>query len=105
EQLSDEDRVLLQAVARVVLTDSSESLAEQVERRAPAERKVPRFVPTRSIVAEKMQPRPPRELVFFNGLGGFTPDGREYVVTLEPGQVTPAPWANVVASAQIGTVI
>jgi cyclic beta-1,2-glucan glucanotransferase len=105
EQFSDEDRVLLQAVARVVLTDSSESLAEQVERRAPAERKVPRLAHTRSIVAERPPPRPPRELVFFNSLGGFTPDGREYVITLAPGQFTPAPWANVVASAQIGTVI
>ena len=49
--------------------------------------------------------RPPRERVFFNGLGGFTPDGREYVITLAPGQTTPAPWANVLANAQIGTVV
>ena len=31
---------------------------------------------------------------FSNGLGGFTPDGREYVVTLAPGQTTPAPWVE-----------
>lgn len=105
EQLSEEDRILLQTVARVVLTDSSETLAEQVERRAPAERKIPRFSVTRSIVAENPRPLQSRERVFFNGLGGFTPDGREYVITLAPGQVTPAPWANVLASAQIGTVI
>ena len=35
EQLSEEDRVLLQTVARAILTDSAETLAEQVERRAP----------------------------------------------------------------------
>ena len=46
-----------------------------------------------------------RERIFCNGLGGFTPDGREYVVTLEPGQSTPAPWANVIASPHIGTVV
>jgi cellobiose phosphorylase len=105
EQLSEEDRILLQTVARVVLTDSSETLAEQVERRAPAERKIARFSATRSIFAESPRPPQQREHVFFNGLGGFTPDGREYVITLAPGQVTPAPWANVLASAQIGTVI
>ena len=48
---------------------------------------------------------PPRERVFFNGLGGFTPDGREYVISLAPGQTTPAPWTNVLANAHIGTVI
>jgi len=48
---------------------------------------------------------PPRERIFFNGLGGFTPDGREYVISLKAGQTTPAPWANVLANAQIGTVV
>ncbi|PKO66159.1 MAG: cyclic beta 1-2 glucan synthetase, partial [Betaproteobacteria bacterium HGW-Betaproteobacteria-17] len=43
--------------------------------------------------------------IFSNGLGGFTPDGHEYVVTLEPGQTTPVPWANVIASPHIGTVV
>ena len=37
EQMSEEDRVLLQTVARVVLTDSRGTLAEQVERRGRAE--------------------------------------------------------------------
>ncbi|MGD0061207.1 MAG: glucoamylase family protein [Verrucomicrobiia bacterium] len=105
EQLTEEDRVLLQTVARVILTDSAETLAEQVERQAPIKRKIPRFVPTRSPFLIAAPAPPPRELIFFNGLGGFTPDGREYVVTLAPGQTTPAPWANVLANSQIGTVI
>jgi cyclic beta-1,2-glucan synthetase len=105
EQLSEEDRILLQTVARVVLTDSSETLAEQVERRAPTERKIPRLSPRKSIADGSPRPPQQRDRLFFNGLGGFTPDGREYVITLGPGQITPAPWANVLASAQIGTVI
>jgi cellobiose phosphorylase len=40
-----------------------------------------------------------------NGIGGFTPDGREYVITTTPGRVTPAPWVNVLANAQFGSVI
>jgi cellobiose phosphorylase len=55
--------------------------------------------------AEPAQPLPARERIFWNGLGGVTPDGREYVVTLEPGQSTPAPWVNVIASPHIGTVV
>src|SRR5207245_411269 len=48
---------------------------------------------------------PRRDLTFFNGLGGFTPDGHEYVIRIEPGQVTPAPWVNVLANPHFGTVI
>ena len=44
----------------------------------------------------------PRDLEFFNGLGGFAADGREYVTLLGPGQATPAPWINVIANPGFG---
>jgi len=105
EELSEEDRVLFQTVARVVLSDSAETLAEQVQRRAPAERLPSRLAVELKPAVEPVHPLAVRERIFCNGLGGFTPDGREYVVTLEPGQNTPAPWANVIASPHIGTVV
>ena len=105
EQLKEEDRVLLQTVARVILTDTTETLADQVGRQPQAERKVPLFTPTRPALPISQTTPADRERIFFNGLGGFTPDGREYVITLPRGQVTPAPWANVLANSQIGTVI
>jgi len=105
EQLTEEDRVLLQTVARVILTDSAETLAEQVERRATIQPRIARFIPTRSMLPATTSAPETRERVFFNGLGGFTTDGREYVTTLAPGQTTPAPWVNVLANSQIGTVI
>jgi len=105
EELSEEDRVLFQTVARVVLTDTVETLTEQVQRRAPAERLPGALEPSRQVAAEAIEPLLPRDTVFHNGLGGFTRDGREYVISLEPGQTTPAPWANVIASPFIGTVV
>ncbi|MGD8592777.1 MAG: glucoamylase family protein, partial [Gammaproteobacteria bacterium] len=105
EELSEEDRVLFQTVARVVLSDSAETLAEQVQRRAPAERLPSRLAVALQPAIEPVHPLPVRERIFSNGLGGFTPDGREYVVTIEPGQNTPAPWVNVIASPHIGTVV
>ena len=45
---------------------------------------------------------PPPALEFFNGLGGFADDGKEYVTVLGPGQSTPAPWLNVVANHAFG---
>ncbi|HEV3192904.1 MAG TPA: protein ndvB, partial [Polyangiaceae bacterium] len=44
----------------------------------------------------------PQELEFFNGLGGFAADGREYVTLLGPGLATPAPWINVIANPDFG---
>src|SRR5204862_5913191 len=38
------------------------------------------------------------DLSFFNGLGGFNPEGREYVTVIGEGQWTPAPWLNVVSN-------
>ena len=42
------------------------------------------------------------DLEFFNGLGGFAANGREYVTILGAGQVTPAPWINVISNASFG---
>jgi len=105
EELSEDERVLFQTVARVVFTDTAEALVEQVERRVSRERVSDLLEPSQHAAAEPVYPLAARERIFFNGLGGFTPDGREYVVTLEPGQSTPAPWANVIASPHIGTVV
>lgn len=105
EELSEDERVLFQSVARVVFSDTAETLIEQVDRRVSAERESDLLAPAVKSAAEPVTPLPPRERIFCNGVGGFTPDGREYVITLEPGQCTQAPWANVIASPHIGTVV
>lgn len=105
EELTEDERVLLQTVARVVYKNIATTMVAQVERRISPERLSDRLVPVQQPVVEVVQPLLPRQRIFCNGLGGFTPDGREYVITLEPGQNTPAPWANVIASPHIGTVV
>ncbi len=107
EQISNEDRILFQSVARVIITDSRGTLAAQLNRHVPAKTSVARLLPTRTqnFDVPTTANLPYRKLIFFNGLGGFTPDGREYVITLASGQVTPAPWVNVLANPQFGTVV
>ncbi|HSW40919.1 MAG TPA: glucoamylase family protein [Patescibacteria group bacterium] len=102
EQLSTEDRTLLQAAARAVLLSRRGSLADQVIRLERPERIAPPEAPpgSRQTRSEAAAPRP--ELEFFNGLGGFADGGREYVTILGPGQSTPAPWLNVIANASFG---
>ena len=43
--------------------------------------------------------------MFANGLGGFTPDGREYILTLRGSERPPAPWSNVLANPDFGCLI
>jgi cellobiose phosphorylase len=105
EQIPNDDRVLLQSAARIVLDDEKGTLAEQMEHRSVLEPLVPALPVTRSRSADFPAPLPQRETIFPNGLGGFTKDGREYVITLQPGQMTPAPWVNVLANPNFGTVV
>jgi cellobiose phosphorylase len=44
-------------------------------------------------------------LLFFNGLGGFSPEGDEYIIKLSEEQMTPAPWVNVLANPNFGTLV
>ncbi|MDE3210841.1 MAG: cyclic beta 1-2 glucan synthetase [Pseudomonadota bacterium] len=107
QQLSSEDRMLVQACARIVLADHRGSLAEQIVRH-PVETHAPLLVPSRSEQPDgtaAMPAAPPAAPPPGNPYGGFSADGREYVIRLLPGEATPAPWANVLANPHFGTVI
>src|SRR6185437_6684363 len=78
--LSGEDRLVMLAAARIVLADHRGSRAEPAV--PPANDALPQLPP-----------------------GHFAADGREYVIVLDPGRPTPAPWANVLANPQFGTVL
>jgi len=108
DQISAEDRILLQTVARIIITDSGGELSYQAGKRNIARPLIPRLIPR--------QPYFPQtghiagrggasELLFNNGLGGFSPDGREYIITTSRENSTPLPWVNVLANANFGTVI
>jgi cellobiose phosphorylase len=107
EQISDEDKTLVQAVARMVIADTAGTLAEQVEHRVRARSAAAKFAPTRARHAEVPHETATSEpdLAFFNGWGGFTRDSREYVITTTADNVTPAPWVNVLANPEFGTVV
>ncbi|MWV17362.1 cyclic beta 1-2 glucan synthetase [Pseudomonas sp. L-22-4S-12] len=107
QQLSSEDRLLMLAVARLVLSDSNGSLAEQLHRRT-SEAALPRFEASQMRQPRRLPgPAPARDpaLLLGNPYGGFSADGSEYVIRLDQGVSTPAPWANVLANPQFGTLI
>ena len=100
DQITEENRLVFQAAARIVIGDRSGTLETQVERQRRLMPLPPSLRPTRAPERLESAERTivPRQLLFPNGLGGFTEDGREYVITMPPGVTTPAPWANVMAN-------
>ncbi len=101
--LTADERLLLQTAARVVLRAQDGSLTEQVVRmRHMEERTV--YPALRQFLRHPAE-GPSLELPllkFFNGLGGFAKNGREYVIFLGRGQRTPAPWINIIANERFG---
>ncbi len=89
-----------------MLSDKQGTLAEQISRRSFNQPRIAALVPTRSHQVQKLTAEATgRDLVLFNGLGGFALDGSEYVIHTSAAQGTPAPWANVLANPRFGTVI
>jgi cyclic beta-1,2-glucan synthetase len=107
--VSDEDRVLLQAVAAINLHGERGSFLRQVEMaELPRQPQRPLLRPTRSPqprVTATLPSKPAAENRFANSLGAFRDDGREYVVHLKAGQWTPAPWSNVIANPEFGFLV
>ncbi len=100
--ISADDHDLLRSAARVGLLSRHGTLSEQIVRflrREPAVRP-PRPLPSSAPAGDI--PPPQLELEFFNGLGGFGEEGREYVTILGERQWTPAPWINVIANPSFG---
>ena len=89
------------AAAAVVLVARRGNLTAQLASPPPAglPPTIAHLAPRRAITPT---PHHTEALVHFNGLGGFTQDGDEYVTVLDGDRATPAPWTNVVANEEFG---
>lgn len=107
--IAPEDYLLLETVARVIMRADAGDLADQLNLSA-------RHVPAIGARARRKAASSPDAetgtgtdtlpaLAFFNGFGGFSQDGREYVITLKNGEWTPAPWSNVIANSGFGCLV
>ncbi len=98
-------RNLVLASSSVVLAGNRGSLAQQLADSPEAlPPQGPAFVAGMK-AEDPSRPLPLPELEYFNGKSGFSQDGREYVIYLGPTASTPAPWVNVMASSDFGTMV
>ncbi len=107
ESMPEAEKLLLSVVAQAVISADLGTLEHQMAR-PEADPPLPlASTPVDEDTDETRadeEPRPPTR-IFENGLGGFTPDGREYVVVLEGERQTPLPWVNVLANPRFGTIV
>ncbi|HEY1380501.1 MAG TPA: hypothetical protein VGF55_27115 [Gemmataceae bacterium] len=115
DKVPDDGRTLIEAAARAVINDRGPLVDQlqptQVGWVEPRSGEAHRFGGSESVglgrSAPSTHPTPQTDLLFWNGRGGFTPDGREYVIRIDgtaPGgpALPPAPWINVLANAGFG---
>ncbi len=101
--IPEDHRHLLLAASFVVLSGARGPLQQQLV--SPEERPGQLALFPSGTSEEETIPLPFLELPYFNGLGGFTSDGREYAIYLKPGGHAPAPWANILTNANFGTLV
>jgi cyclic beta-1,2-glucan synthetase len=102
ELLTESDRSLLAAAARVVLSGANGTVAEQIAAKRNHPTYLPDFTPS---IAEPNEATPlleiPKNLAFDNGFGGFDSETGEYLIY----KPTPAPWLNVIANENFGFTV
>ena len=104
DAMPEGERLLLLTVARAVLYGDRGELVEQLDRTGP-EPPASLEAPLADEVAAEPAEADLPPMVMANGIGGFTPDGREYVVVLRGDAETPLPWANVISNPRFGTLV
>jgi len=104
-KISKEELIALQAAARMVLVAARGTLRQQLAATTPVAVKPRLLPPGQQFREEPSAPLAFMELKYFNGLGGFTQDGKEFVIYLGPGRQTPLPWVNIMANPKFGAFV
>ena len=98
--------VAIEAAASVILDVDHGALEAQLAGLRPDRSEPPRFAPSAMREATAPADLPPApDLILDNGFGGFCSATGDYVLTLDRAGPPPAPWANVLANADFGTIV
>ncbi len=105
DQIAPDTLNLLESVARATVEAARGPIFLQLNQRGLRPEPPDQLVPKHAAVPH---PQPAFErptLEFDNGYGGLDPVTGEYVIVLENGETTPAPWINVIAGPEFGTMV
>ena len=107
DQLPEADENLIASVSRIQLDADQGTMIAQL-RPVTETMELPPAFPVQSPLTNLhglTVSKPPEDLVFFNGWGGFTPNGKEYQIYLKANEALPQPWINVIANPHFGFLL
>ncbi len=100
-QINEEDKTLLYTSARIAFRGDKGTLSAQLKLKEAKYANCSRLweaddteYPAAALAAE--------QLTYSNGYGGFSEDGKEYVIQLKDAVNTPVPWINVISNGKFG---
>ena len=104
--IPEADLNLIFAAARLVLNAEKGCIADQLKLeyqpfKAP-------LLETKRMdyqIDDKQDILPPSDLIYQNNLGGFSQDGKEYIIYLRKEESTPLPWSNIIANQEFGFLV
>ncbi len=106
--MTSEQLTLLYAAARIIVKDSVELLKRAADKARVIMRQDSEyrsFEQTQVHGYVQYKDLQQSRLAFFNGIGGFSEDGREYIMSIHSGQRTPLPWSNIIANKSFGFLV
>ena len=105
DQIGADGRAVVLASASAVVSDDAGDLGAHLDRHHDTwgDLRRARSKPAVRLGAASEPAIPPTQ--FWNGVGGFSADGREYLVVTGDDEGTPVPWSNVIANPEFGTIV
>ena len=106
DHMDSEARQGVEVAAHVVLDDDGVALQIKLDRILEHRATLPpldaAMLPWPQTQSDTLKPT---GLLFDNGIGGFEPASGDYLIYLEADAQTPAPWSNVLANEDFGTIV
>lgn len=100
DDITEEERILLNTFARLSLDTSKHSSLKDFIKNLQSINSASRYIKNK--VQENLPIEMNNNLEFYNNYGGFTKNGKEYVITNDK---TPTPWFNIIANKTFGSLV
>lgn len=108
--MPDEDKNLLLYASRIVVDGQQGSVASQIAdhdiiEKLPDMKKFHGLSETLENDRLEAVEVEDSQLLYYNDIGGFSPDGKEYIIKLSKSHATPLPWSNIIANENFGFLV